>query len=144
MTWSITTARRNALLDGIDDDINGGLGAGILAIYGGTKKALSVAPDGTTPLLAKFTLADPAFAAAAAGAMDIDADPDLETTAVETGTATWARFYSSTDGSTILEANAVAQCDVGTSGSDINLNTTTITNGGTVRITSGNVTAPGS
>lgn len=55
-------------------------------------------------------------------------------TAVATGTAGYARL--ATSGATTI-------CDltsIGTSGSDINLNSTSITSGGTVSITSGTIT----
>ncbi len=55
-------------------------------------------------------------------------------TAVATGTAGWARVATS-GGTTICDLTSV-----GTSGSDINLNTVSITTGGTVSITSGTIT----
>jgi hypothetical protein len=56
-------------------------------------------------------------------------------TAASTGTATWFRIVQ-TDGSThVLDGT------VGTSGADLNLNTTSIVSGATVSITSFTITA---
>jgi hypothetical protein len=54
-----------------------------------------------------------------------------------TGTAAFFRIFQS-DGTT-----AVIDGDVGTTGSDLNLNTTSIVAGGPIQITSMTLTAPG-
>jgi hypothetical protein len=57
-----------------------------------------------------------------------------DSSADATGTATWARITDSAD-------TFVCDASVGTSGADINLNSTSITVGGIIRITSGTLTA---
>jgi hypothetical protein len=57
-------------------------------------------------------------------------------TAVATGTAGYCRIATS-GGTTICDLTSI-----GTSGSDLNLNSTSITSGGTVAVTSGTMTEP--
>ena len=120
---------RDSMLDVIDAAVNAGAGPGTIEIRSGTQPAnADTAATGT--LLAEFTLTDPAFETPASGSMDIDATPDLTTTAVATGTATWARVLDSDD-------NVVFDGSVGTSGTDFIITSTSITNGQTVTLTSG-------
>ena len=56
-------------------------------------------------------------------------------TSATAGTATWFRVVDNS-------GDFVMDGDVGTSGSDLNLNTTTIGSGGTVEVTSFALTAP--
>ena len=58
-----------------------------------------------------------------------------DSSANATGTATWFRVVTS-GGTFVIDGN------VGTSGSDLNLNTTSIVIGGPVQITSFTITAP--
>ena len=86
-------------------------------------------------MLAIFTCADPAFEAASAGVMDLDANPDLSTTAIASGTATWARVKDS-DGTVVFDGS------VGTSGTDFIITSTTVVSGQTVTLTVGALTLP--
>jgi hypothetical protein len=96
-----------------------------LRIYDGTRPATG----GTaTNLLAEFTLGTP-FAPAASGASLSPTLPS-NTTGSNNGTATWFRIVKA-DGTT-----HVIDGSVGTSGADLNLNTTTISSGVAVSITS--------
>ncbi len=125
MAIAYSTTLRNTQLDAIDTAVNAGTGAGLLRIYDGTRPATG----GTaTTLLAELTMSDPAFGAAAAGVLTASAITS-DTSANATGTATWFRLVDS-------DANFVVDGDVGTSGSDLNLNTTAIVTGGTVQVTS--------
>lgn len=133
MATRISTAARNAACNGVVDLLDAGTGAGTIKIYTGTQPTdPQTAATGT--LLATFTLANPAFGNAATGAATLNTVASV--TAAATGTAGWFR---AADGS----GNAVHDGAVGTSGSELNLNSTTITSGGTVSITSGTVTMPG-
>jgi hypothetical protein len=115
MTIAITTALRNAALDAIDDAANAGAGAALLRIYDGTRPA----SGGTaTTLLAELTASDPMFGAASSGVLTASAITD-DSSANATGTATWFRVVDS-------DSNWVIDGDVGTSGSDMNLNSTSI------------------
>lgn len=121
MTTGYVTSLRNAQLDAITTAVGN---AGKLQIYDGTRPATG----GTaTTKLAEFTLGSP-FAAAASSA---SLSPTLPSnvTGLAAGTATWFRI--TTSGGT-----AVIDGSVGTSGADLNLNTTTISVGVTVSVTS--------
>lgn len=125
MAWAFDVAIRNTRLNAIRDAIDAGAGAGLLRIYDGSRPATGGA---ATTLLAELTFTDPSSTGASAGTLTlsaINADPSANAT----GTATWARIVTSS-------GTFVADCNVGTSGSDINLNTTSINAGVQVSITS--------
>lgn len=130
----LANAAQQAAGDAVVDLIDGGAGAGTIQIRSGTQPAnANLAATGT--LLATLTFSDPAFGAtdtsgvATASAITDDSSADA------TGTASWAR---------VLDSNSatIFDCDVSTSGATINLNTTSITSGGVVSITSFTVTHP--
>lgn len=134
MTIRVAVAARNAALDACYDRANAGAAAGTIKVYTGSQPATGDTAESGT-LLATFTLADPAFSAAASGVKDLDADPDLSTTAVATGTAGWARCEDS-DGNNVFDGS------VGTSATDYIINNTSVTSGQTVILTLGAITAP--
>lgn len=101
----------------------------ILTVYNGTRPA----SGGTaTTALAALTCSSSGFGTASGGVLTAAAITNA--TASATGTATWARL--TTSGGVF-----VADMDVGTSGSDLNLNTTSIVSGATVSVTSCTITA---
>lgn len=117
------TNLRNARLDAITTFAGN---SGKLRIYSGTQPATG----GTaTTLLAELTLNATFAAAAAAAVLTLNAITQ-DSAADATGTATWFRMVKS-DGTTI-----VMDGTVGTSGADLNLNTTSIVVGGPVAVTS--------
>ena len=116
-----STTLRNAKLDANATIIGN---AGKLNIYSGTRPATGGAA-GT--LLAQFTLGSP-YAPAASGGVQSPTLPSA-TTGVAAGTASWARI--TTSGGT-----QVIDMDVGTSGTTVILNTTTISVGAAVSVTS--------
>jgi hypothetical protein len=130
-------ALRNAMVDAIRDRIDAGAGAGFVRIYDGTQPANAETAITTQVLLAEIPFADPSFAAASAGSASANGLPIEDSSANATGTATWARIVDS-NGATVYD------CDVGTSGASINLNTTSIVAGGPVRITSATHSVPAS
>lgn len=131
MALGYATALRNAQLDQITTRMDGGTGAALLRIYDGSRPATG----GTaTTLLAELTLTDPSAAAASGGVLTLSSIAQ-DASANATGTATWFRIVQS-DGTT-----HVMDGSVGTSGSDLNLNSTSITSGGTVSVTSFTITA---
>jgi hypothetical protein len=136
MSLTLSNAVRSTLADGAVDSIDGGSGAGKVQIRSGTRPA-GPGTTATGTLLAEFTLNDPAFGAASSGAAALSVSPALSTTGLAAGTATWARFLTS-------DSTAVIDCKVSdTNGSgDLKLNTTTISVGLTLSITSGSVTMP--
>lgn len=124
-------ATRTAAISPVNDLLNAGTGPGEIRLYSGSQPA-SAESAATGTLLATFTLNDPA-GTVAAGVLTLDVDPGISTTAVATGTAGWFRATDSA-GTTVFDGSA------GTSGADLILNTTAISSGGTVSITSGTLT----
>jgi hypothetical protein len=125
MTIALNATLRSARADLIDDAINAGSGAGLFRIYDGSRPATG----GTaTTLLAELTFSDPAFGAASSGVLTASSITG-DASANATGTATWFRCVDS-DATFVLDGN------VGTSGSDLNLNTTSIVSGVPVNVTS--------
>lgn len=123
MTVGMATGLRNARLDAISTFAGN---SGKLRIYNGSRPATG----GTaTTLLAELTVNSTFAPSASGGTLTLNAITS-DTSADATGTATWARLVKS-DGTTF-----VLDCSVGTSGADINLNTTSIVSGASVAITS--------
>jgi hypothetical protein len=132
MTIGYAVATRNARLDAINTLLNAGSGAATLKIYDGTRPATG----GTaTTLLGTLTFSDPASTGAASGVLTFSAITQ-DSSADATGTATWARAADSA-------GNFVFDCSVTATGGggDIQLNTTSITIGGPISITSASITA---
>ena len=91
MTIGYVTAVRNSKMQAIADAINGGAGAGLIRIYDGTRPATG----GTvTTLLAELTCTDPVESTVASGILTFDTITD-DSSADNTGTATWARIVDS-------------------------------------------------
>ncbi|WP_367394516.1 hypothetical protein [Cupriavidus sp. Agwp_2] len=126
MTIGMSTALRNARLDAITT----AAGANAkLRLYNGSRPATG----GTaTTLLAELTCGSTFAAAASAGVLTLNAITS-DSAADATGTATWARLFTS--GGTF-----VMDMDVGTSGADLNMNSVAISAGAAVSITSATLT----
>lgn len=120
MAAGYVTSLRNAQLDAITTAVGN---AGKLQIYDGTRPATGGAP---TNKLAEFILGTPFSAAAAAAALS----PNLpaNTTGLANGTATWFRITTSA-GAFVIDGSA------GISGTDLILNSATISVGVTVSVT---------
>lgn len=130
MTIAYNETIRNARLQEVADAINAGTGAGLLRIYNGTRPSTG----GTvTTLLAELTLSDPCQASITGGVLTFDTITS-DASANNSGTATWFRIVDS-------DANFVLDGDVGTSGADLNLNTTSIVAGQSVAVVSAAITA---
>lgn len=110
---------------------------GVIRIYGGTMPTNADAANANA-VLATLTLANPSFGTASGGVLNaagITNDPS----AAASGTATFFRVMMTTDSGAAAAAAATDkrfQGTVGTSASDMNLNSTAITVGGTVSLTS--------
>lgn len=140
MAVQLSTATVNAKADKVDDLVNGGSAAGTIKVYSGTQPVnANTAITGT--LLATFTLDNPAFGAASAGVITLAAVP-LSTTGVAAGTATHFRCASGGTGGvgTVFDGSVTATGG----GGQLQLNTTSISVGVTVQITSGTYTMPAS
>lgn len=127
MTVGMVTTLRNARLDAITTFIGA---SGKLRIYSGTRPATGGA---ITTLLAELTCNATFAPAASGGVLTLNAITS-DSSADATGTATWGRFFKS-DGTTI-----VMDCSVGTSGTDVILNTAAIVSGAVVACTSATIT----
>ncbi|HVJ54884.1 MAG TPA: hypothetical protein VM689_20660 [Aliidongia sp.] len=107
--------------------------SGTLKLYTGPKPTNPDTALGSQTLLATFAFAATAFGSPSLGSGVEGANASFTAstvTAVATGTAVFARITKS-DGTTVI-----ADLTIGTSGADINLNSTAITSGGNVTLTS--------
>lgn len=121
MALAYSTTVRNAMLDAITS--NAGASA-LLKFYDGTRPATG----GTvTNLLATLTCNATFAPAASGGVLTLNAITGANASA--TGTATWARI--TTSGGTF-----VADLNVGTSGSDLNMTSTSFVSGQPVAVSS--------
>lgn len=124
MAVTYSTAVKTARMDAVIAQIDAGVAAGYIEI--GT--------TGMASVLATLTLADPS-GTAAAGVLTFDFAPDIsDTSADNTGTAAEARIKDST-GTVVISG-----LTVGTSGTDIVLDSVSITAGQTVTLTTGTIT----
>lgn len=127
MALAFSTTLRNNMLDQITSAVGS---SGFIRIYDGTRPATG----GTaTTLLAELTC-NATFAPAASGGVLTLNSVTQDSSANATGTATWFRIVTS-GGTFVIDGN------VGTSGSDLNLNSTAISTGIAVSITSFTITA---
>ena len=125
LTQNLTNAAASAAADAVTALLN----TGYLRIYDGTQPANANTAVSTQVLLAELRFGATAFGAAANGvatANAITSDSDADAT----GTASWFRCLKS-DGTTV-----VFDGSIGTSGSNINLNTTSIVIHAQVSVTS--------
>lgn len=140
MAVQLATATVNAKADAVDALVNGGSAAGTIKVYSGTQPVnANTAITGT--LLATFTLDNPAFGAASAGVITLGAVP-LSTTGAAAGTASHFRCASGGTGGvgTVFDGSVTATGG----GGQLQLNSTSISVGVTVQITSGTYTMPAS
>lgn len=122
---SLTNAAASAAADAVVDQAD----TGYIRIYSGTKATNADTAVGAQVLLAELRFGATAFGAASNGvatANAITADPSANAT----GQATWFRVLKS-DGTTALWDG-----EAGTTGSDLNLSTTSIVAAAEVSITS--------
>jgi len=118
---------RDAITDLVVDRVDAGAGAGKLRIYSGTQPAAGATATGT--LLVEFTFGDPAFGASSTGTGTANAI--AATTGLDDGTAGWFRVLDSDDN--IVWDGAAAE---------LGMNTTTISTGVDVEVTSLTYTTP--
>jgi len=123
MAVTYSTAAKAARMTAVVGQIDAGAGAGKLKIY----------TSGGALLLATFTLADPCGSVSGA-VLTFDFDPDLSATAGNTGTAAVATITDDAD--TVI----ISGLTVGTSGTDIVLDSVSITSGQTVTLATGTLT----
>lgn len=124
---NIATTVRNNMCNAFVDAIDVGSGTA------GENRIFTAA---FATLLATCVYSDPAYGAAAVGVATAGAITP-EASAPATGTAALLRIVD-TDAATVAEGT------VGTAGADLNLNTTSITTGDSVSISSATITQPAS
>jgi hypothetical protein len=124
MAVTYSTAVKTLRMQAVADAIDAGVGAGTLEI--GTA--------GMAAVLAAFQLVEPCGTVSGA-VLTLDFDPDISDTSADgTGTAAAAQIK---DGSGVA---VITGLTVGTSGTDIILDSTSITAGQTVTLTAGTLT----
>ncbi len=124
LTPKLSNAGANAAADATCALLNGGY----LDIYDGVQPATADTAVGAQVKLARLTFGTPAFSAAAGGVATANAI-GADASADATGTASW--FRACTAGGA-----AVFDGSVGTSGANLNLNTTSIAITGNVAVSS--------
>jgi hypothetical protein len=129
MALGFPTLARNALADALTTYAGS---AALLKIFSGTRPATG----GTeTTKLGQLTFSGNIAAAAASGILTLNI-PASDTSADATGTASWARITKS-DGTTVVADMTVTATG---GGGDLQLDSTSVTLGGTIAITSGTIT----
>jgi hypothetical protein len=128
----ITPAVANSMLDaGIGTTAD----SGFLRIYDGTQAATASTAIGSQVLLAELTMNADAFPSASSNMLTANSITQ-DSSANATGTASWFRLVASNGTTVLLDGS------VGTSGCDLNLNSVSITAGGTVSCTSFTIVEP--
>lgn len=123
----VANALRQALADYVDTEVNTGAGTANIKFETSADAAL-----------ATCNLSNPAFGAAtAAGTISLDTTPAVEDTSASAGTVAQASLYDR-DGTKLLEMT------VGTTGTEIDISSTTIGAGDTVTLTSLDLSVPAS
>lgn len=122
MTVTYATAAKTARLNAVVAQIDAGASPGKLKIR-----------DASNVVLSTHTLADPC-GSVTGDVLTFDFDPDISATAGATGTAANAIITDSTD------TTIISGLTVGTSGTDIVLDSVSITSGQTVTIATGTIT----
>lgn len=125
----------NAIASSMADIIGVALDSGTLKIYTGTIPTNADTALGAQTLLGTLTFGADAFPGASNGVLTANAIT-ADSSADATGTAAWFRCLK-TDGTTV-----VMDGTVGTSGEDLNLNTTSIVTGANISISSMTITQP--
>ena len=112
------------------------LDGGFVEIYAGAQPATPDAPIGASVLLAKVALASPAFAAASGGTKLAHGIPNV--TASANGIAQWFRAYKADGVTSVLDGSAGTAMQT----PDMILNDASLTQGGSVAVTSWQFAAP--
>lgn len=144
-TFSITSAVAEGMLGNTGGTLAAQIGSGAnLVIYSGTAPANAGASLSGDTVLATLALSSTPFSGYsfnssggpdANGAAVATLGTVTSATAAATGTASFWRIVTS-------GGTAIMQGACGTSGSDLNLNTTAVTAGSTVSLTSGTISLP--
>jgi len=126
MAIDYDTTTRNSRLDAVTARVGT---SARLRVYNGTRPANPGTAITSQTMLVELTCNATAFAPAASGGV-LTANAISNGTAAANGTASWFRLFQSNGTTAIIDG------DVGTSGSDLNLNNTSIATSQTVSVTS--------
>lgn len=129
----ISVLAENAGVQAVVSLIDAGSPPGTLQIFTGSAPAATTTADSGTKL-STVTFSTTSFGTASAGTATANAITSDSSTAAS-GTAGYFRIKNAA-------GTVIAQGTVGTSGADLNLNSTTIVMGGTLAITSFTITLP--
>jgi hypothetical protein len=125
----LNTQLANATVNGQADNLSARLNSGFLRIYDGTQPATADTAISTQVLLAELTFSATAAPAAVNGLITFNAIGS-DTSANATGTASWFRCFQSNGTTVVMDGS------VGTSASNLILNSTSIVALGTVAVSS--------
>lgn len=131
LNTQLSTTARNTALDALAALYN----SGKLRIYDGSQPANANTAISGQVLLAELTFNSTAFGSASSGVATANAITS-DSSADATGTASWFRCVKS-DGTTVLMDGTA-----GTSGCNLNLNSTSISSGATIGVSAGTLTLP--
>ncbi|MEF8794324.1 hypothetical protein [Thiohalorhabdus sp.] len=151
MAFKASTGLRNALLD--TGDLTTVLADGVLRIYSGTVPTnADDAISGDSDMLVEITDAGQALGSgtgidldpngASGGTITKDPNETWEGTNAASGTATYFRHVTQADDATSSTTQERLQGAVGTSGSDLNLSSVSLSSGATQTIDAYSVTLP--
>ena len=140
MAITLTNTSASTVLNSLVTQAEAGAGAPLVVIYSGTAPATAEAALSGNTVLAVVALTDPGCFTVSGKTMTMANAPKADNNANATGTATFFRVTTSTDGAT--PGTAVLQGSCGTSSADMILNTTSITLDGQFRIDSLTISLP--
>jgi hypothetical protein len=126
MAIKFDTTTRNAEMDAVTTRVGT---SARLRVYNGTRPANPGTAISSQTMIVELICNATAFAPAASGGV-LTANAITNGTAAANGTASWFRLFQSNGTTAIIDG------DVGTSGSDLNLNNTSIATSQTVSVTS--------
>lgn len=126
---ALNTQLANATVNGQANNLAARLNSGFMRLYDGVQAANADTALGSQVLLSELIFSATAAPAAVNGLLTFNAITS-DASANATGTATWARLFSS-DGTTV-----VMDISVGVSSANLILNSVSIVIGGTVSVTS--------
>jgi hypothetical protein len=134
----ISDAVRNALATAFATAVDAGTGDSKLQLYSGTRPG-SIGGTPSGDLLAELTLPGPAFGSPSAGTITADTIPPTVGTSAAGAGGTPVGWFRVLDGDgTVVEDSA----SVGTSGTELVLNQTSVYEGEDVEVTAWTVTMP--
>lgn len=137
MSLTLNTQARNAFMGTTGNTV---FDSGKITLHSGTRPATAnLAPTGT--LLAEFTLGADAFGAPSSGTITLSGTPLTDSSANNTGTATWFRIHAASDDDTLNGAFARIDGDIG---SDMTIDNASIVSGQVVNLTAFSLTLPAS